>query len=122
MASRGEDAVAADNETITRGSGALLADLSYTDAGERQTKLRLAHTVNSLIAGRRLNQVTAAERLGIAQPKVSGLAIYKLDGLSVERLMKLRTALDQDVDLVMRNKPCSRVVGQIAAAAVDRGA
>ncbi|ARW16878.1 helix-turn-helix domain-containing protein [Komagataeibacter europaeus] len=117
MASQSEETVAADDDAITRGSGAALADLSYADADERQTKLRLALAINSLIARRRLNQVAAAEHVGIAQPKVSALANYKLDGLSVERLM---TVLDQDV--VIRNKPRSRAAGRIAAAAGGRGA
>lgn len=114
MASRSDEVFTADGEGITRGSGNLFADLGYADAEERQTKLRLAHAINALIARRRLNQVTAAERLGIAQPKVSALANYKLGGFSVERLMTLLTALDQDVDIVIRNKPRSRAAGRIA--------
>lgn len=119
MANRSEDMVAADDETISRGSGAVLADLSYADAEEWQINLRLAHAINGLIAQRQLNQVTAAERLGIAQSKVLALANYKLDGLSAERLL---TVLDQYVDIVIRNKPRSRVAGRIAAAAGGRGA
>jgi predicted XRE-type DNA-binding protein len=124
MASRSEETVAAEDEPVTRGSGNVFADLGYADAEERQTKLRLAHAINGLIVRRRLNQVTAAERLGITQPKVSALANYKLDGFSVERLMTLLTALDQDVDIVIRNKPRSRAAGRIAvvAAAGGRGA
>jgi len=121
MASRSEETVVPDDETITRGSGNVFADLGYADAEERQTKLRLAHAINSLIARRRLNQVTAAERLGITQPKVSALANYKLDGFSVERLMTLLTALDQDVEIVIRNKPRSRPAGRISVVAVAGG-
>jgi hypothetical protein len=39
---------------------------------------------------------------------VSSLANYKLDGCLVERLMTLWTALDRDVEIVIRNKPRSR--------------
>jgi len=117
MASRSEETVVPDDETITRGSGNVFADLGYADAEERQTKLRLAHAINSLIARRRLNQVTAAERLGITQPKVSALANYKLDGFSVERLMTLLTALDQDVEIVIRKKPRSRHAARISVVA-----
>jgi len=121
MASRSEETVTAEDESITRGSGNVFADLGYADAEERQTKLRLAHAINGLIARRRLNQVTAAGRLGITQPKVSALANYKLDGFSVERLMTLLTALDQDVDIVIRNKPRSRAAGRIAVVAAAGG-
>jgi len=121
MAGRSSDVLDAPDETITRGTGNVFADLGYPDAEERQTKLRLAHAINAVIARRRLNQVTAAERLGIGQPKVSALANYKLEGFSVERLMTLLTALDQDVEIVIRNKPRSRPAGRISVIAAAGG-
>ncbi len=42
--------------TITRGSGNVFADLSYTDASERQVKTRLALAVNELLKARKLKQ------------------------------------------------------------------
>lgn len=105
------------DETITRGTGNVFADLGFADADELQTKLRLAHALNSVIARRRLTQTAAAERLGVGQPKVSALANYKLDGFSVERLMGFLTALDQDVEIVIRNKPRSRAAGRILVVA-----
>ena len=121
MASRSEELAAEGETAITGGSGNVFADLGYADAEERQTKLRLAYAINGLIARRRLTQVTAAERLGIGQPKVSALANYKLGGFSVERLMTLLTALDQDVEIVIRNKPRSRPVGRISVVAAAGG-
>ena len=105
------------DETITRGTGNVFADLGYADAGERQTKLRLAHAINRIISNRRLTQADAAEKLGVSQPKVSALANYKLDGFSVERLMTFLTALDQDVEIVIRKKPRSRGSGRISVVA-----
>jgi len=115
MASRSVEAL--DDETITRGTGNVFADLGYPDAEERQTKLRLAHAINGVIARRRLTQAAAAERLSVNQPKVSALANYKLEGFSVERLMTFLTALDQDVEIVIRNKPRSRPAGRISVVA-----
>lgn len=57
-------AEAATDDVITRGTGNVFADLGYADAGERQTKLRLAHALNGVIARRRLNQEAAGEKLG----------------------------------------------------------
>ena len=105
------------DETITRGTGNVFADLGFPDAEERQTKLRLAYTINDVIARRRLTQVVAAERLGINQPKVSALAHYKLEGFSVERLMTFLTALDRDVEIVIRKKPRSRSAARISVVA-----
>ena len=97
---------------LPRGTSNVLADLGYADADERQTKLRLAHAINAVVARRRMSQTAAAEKLHINQPKVSALANYKLDGFSVERLMIFLTALDQDVEIVIRNKPRSRPAGR----------
>jgi predicted XRE-type DNA-binding protein len=105
------------DEAIIRGTGNVFADLGYADAEERQTKLRLAHAINDVIARRRLTQAVPAEKLGVNQPKVSALAHYKLDGFSVERLMIFLTALDQDVEIVIRNKPRSRSSGRISVVA-----
>ena len=105
------------DETITRGTGNVFADLGFPDAEERQTKLRLAYTINDVIARRRLTRAVAAERLGINQPKVSALAHYKLEGFSVERLMTFLTALDRDVEIVIRKKPRSRSAARISVVA-----
>src|SRR3954447_27016049 len=104
-------------DAITRGTGNVFADLGYANAEERQTKLRLAHAINGVIARRRLTQAAAAEKLGVNQPKVSALANYKLDGFSVERLMTFLTALDHDVEIVIRNKPRLRSSGRISVVA-----
>jgi predicted XRE-type DNA-binding protein len=111
---KAEETDAAD-DAITRGTGNVFFDLGYADAGERQTKLRLAQAINGVIARQRLNQGAAAEKLGVNQPKVSALANYRLDGFSVERLMTFLTALDQDVDIVIRDK--SRATARISVVA-----
>ena len=104
-------------ETIVRGSGNLFADLGYADADERQTKLRLALALNTILDERRLSQADTAARLGINQPKVSALRNYKLAGFSVERLMTFLTALDRDIEIVIRKKPRSRGAARISVVA-----
>jgi predicted XRE-type DNA-binding protein len=117
MAKRSAETTNETDEAITRGTGNVFADLGYADADERQTKLRLAHAINGVIARRRLTQAAAANKLGVNQPKVSALANYRLGGFSVERLMTFLTALDQDVEIVIRNKPRSRTAGRISVVA-----
>src|SRR5580692_8949455 len=119
MAKRNVDMAAEDKEAITRGSANVFADLGYADADERQTKLRLAHAINGVIGRRRLSQAAAAEKLGVNQPKVSALANYRLDGFSVERLMTFLTALDQDIEIVIRKKPRSRTSARISVVAAS---
>ena len=114
MAKGNVEMAAEDKEAITRGTANVFADLGSANADERQTKLRLAHAINGVIVRRRLSQAAAAAKLGVNQPKVSALANYKLDGFSVERLMIFLTALDQDVEIVIKNKPRSRPAGRIS--------
>ena len=113
MASRG-----ADRDTaIVRGTKNVFADLGYPDANERQARLRLAYALNQVLEQRKLSQAEAAKVLGVTQPKVSALRNYKLAGFSVERLMNLLTAMDQDVEIVIRRKPRSRKGGRITVIA-----
>jgi predicted XRE-type DNA-binding protein len=102
---------------VTRGTANVFADLGYPDAEERQTKLRLAYAINQIVERRRLPQAAAASALGINQPKVSALARYKLEGFSVERLMRFLTALDRDVEIVIRKKPRARATARISVMA-----
>jgi predicted XRE-type DNA-binding protein len=102
---------------ITRGSKNVFEDLGYPDAAERQAKLRLACALNQVLEDRQLSQADAAKVLGVTQPKVSALRHYKLAGFSVERLMNLLTALDRDVEIVIRRKPRSRKAGRISVVA-----
>lgn len=87
---------------ITRGTSNVFADLGFSDAAERQTKTRLALAVNELLKDRKLKQREIAELLHIPQPKVSALKHYRLDQFSVERLMEFLTALNQDVEIMIR--------------------
>jgi predicted XRE-type DNA-binding protein len=108
----------ADRDTaIVRGTKNVFADLGYPDAAERQAKLRLAYALNQVLEERKLSQAEAAKVLGVTQPKVSALLRYKLAGFSVERLMNLLTAVDQDVEIVIRRKPRSRKVARISVVA-----
>ncbi len=109
-------------ERVTRGTGNVFADLGFPDAVGRQAKLRLAYALNQVLDGRKLSQADAAKVLGVTQPKVSALRHYKLAGYSVERLMNLLTALDQDVEIVIRRKPRSRKSARITVVAEQSGA
>ena len=102
---------------IVRGTTNVFADLGFPDASERQAKLRLAYALNQVLEHRKLPQAEAAKVLGLTQPKISALRNYKLAGFSVERLMNLLTALDQDVEIVIRRKPRSRKAGRISVVA-----
>jgi predicted XRE-type DNA-binding protein len=102
---------------ITPSSGNVFTDLCLPNADEKQTKVRLAVAINQIIAGQELSQAAAARHLKINQPKISALANYRLDGFSVERLMHFLTALDRDVEIIIRPKPRSRKEARILVSA-----
>jgi predicted XRE-type DNA-binding protein len=102
---------------VVASSGNVFADLGIRNAEERQTKVRLAVAINQIIQERKLSQAAAGRRLKVNQPKVSALCNYQLEGFSVERLMNFLTALDRDVNIVIRPRPRSRKGGRILVTA-----
>jgi len=70
--------------------------------------------VNHVLEARKLSQADGAKVLGLTQPRLSSLQHFRLAGFSIERLMNLLTALDQDVEIVIRRKPRSRKTGRIS--------
>jgi predicted XRE-type DNA-binding protein len=66
----------------------VFADLGFPDAAARQPGLRLAYALNQELEARKISQADAAQVMGLTQPNVSALRRYKLEGFSVERLMK----------------------------------
>ena len=105
------------NPGVTPSSGNVFDDLGLPRADERQTQVRLAVAINQAIKDRRLSQMGAAQLLDINQPKISALANYRLDGFSVERLMRFLNALGRDVEIVVHKRPGSRKIGRILVTA-----
>jgi predicted XRE-type DNA-binding protein len=68
----------------------------------------LAVAINQILQGRKLSQTAALRRLKVNHPKMFALSNYQLQGFSVERLMNFLTALDRDVDIVIRRRPGTR--------------
>src|SRR5690349_18717710 len=93
---------------VVQSSGNFFSDLKLANAEEKQTKVRLAVAINHILGSQQLSQIEAAKRLSINQPKISALSNYRLAGFSVERLMNFLTALDRDVEIVIRTKRSSR--------------
>jgi predicted XRE-type DNA-binding protein len=102
-----------NNEAVVQSSGNVFSDLGLHNAGEKQTRVRLAVAINQIIQDRRLSQAAAAHLLEINQPKISALANYRLEGFSVERLMHFLNALGRDVEIVIRKKPRTKRTARI---------
>jgi predicted XRE-type DNA-binding protein len=98
---------------VTASGGNVFADLGFMEPDEELTKAQLASHIRQAIKRRRLTQVAAAGLMGIDQPKVSALLNGRLANFSSERLMRLLTALGQDVEIMVRTKPRNRARGRI---------
>jgi predicted XRE-type DNA-binding protein len=98
---------------VTASSGNVFADLGFAEPEEELTKAQLASRIRQIIKRKRLTQVAAATLMEIDQPKVSALLNGRLENFSNERLMRLLTALGQDVEITIKTKPRNRARGWI---------
>ena len=93
------------------GTDNVLADLGFEDAEELSAKAALAFKLNELIAQRGMSQTAVAAITGMTQPKVSQVRRYKLQNISLERLLQALVALDQRVESVVKPAQRSRQPG-----------
>ena len=84
------------------GSGNIFADLGLPNAGEHQLKAALIVQLKRLIAERGLTQVAAAKLVEMKQPDLSKLMRGQFRLASVEKLMRMLTAFDQDVEITIK--------------------
>jgi predicted XRE-type DNA-binding protein len=83
-------------------SGNVFADLGLPDSEERMLKAGIVVELRRLIKERGLTQVKAAKLVGISQPDLSHLLRGDFDDYSAERLMKMLTAFEQDIEIIMK--------------------
>jgi predicted XRE-type DNA-binding protein len=99
-----------------QGTDCFLAILGLDNAAELSAKAVLAVKLNALIDKRGLSQTAAAEIIGMTQPKVSQVRRYKLQNISLERLMQALVSLDQHVEIVVRPARRAHAAGITVAA------
>ena len=85
-----------------QGTDHMLQDLGFGDAEELPAKAALALKLNELIDRRGLSQTETAAITGMTQPKISQVRRYKLQNISLERLMQALVSLDQRVEIVVQ--------------------
>ena len=99
-----------------QGTDNVLADLGLDDAEDLSAKAILAVKLNALIEKRGLSQTEAAGITGMTQPKVSQVRRYKLQNISLERIMQALVSLDQQVEIVVRPARRTHAAGITVAA------
>jgi predicted XRE-type DNA-binding protein len=90
------------DDAVTESTGNVFADLGMPDAAAELVKAELTLQLTKRIKALGLTQTAAAARLGLSQPDVSRLMKGRSTGFSTDRLLALLTALDMDVDIVLR--------------------
>src|SRR5882762_9013866 len=85
-----------------KGSGNVFADLGLPNPEVRLLKANIVNELHRLIKQRGLTQVKAAKLVGIHQPDLSLLLRGDFDDYSTGRLMKMLTAFEQDIEIVVK--------------------
>jgi predicted XRE-type DNA-binding protein len=101
---------------VRRSSGNVYADLGLPDAEELKIKTGLVIEIRKAMRRLDLTQQEAAKRMGITQPKVSGMMRGDLSNLSERKLMDCLTRLGYDIEISVR--PARAAVGHLILAAV----
>ena len=81
---------------VERGSDNVFTDLGQPDSDAHLLKAELVTRIDEIIRRRGLKQVEAAKLLGLSQPDVSRLLRGSFREYSIERLLRLLTALGRD--------------------------
>jgi predicted XRE-type DNA-binding protein len=100
-----------------KSSGNVFQDLGFADAEMHKVKAGIVARIQEAITQRALNQIAAADLLGIDQPKISKLLRGDFAGYSLDRLTKFLTALDMDVTIRIKHKPKSHEAAHLVVAA-----
>jgi predicted XRE-type DNA-binding protein len=93
---------------VTLSGGNVFADLGLNNPEERLVRAELTLRIAAAIKARKLTQLAAAEVCGIDQPKISKLVRGDLYGFSTDQLFRFLTALGQDVEIIVRDRPRRR--------------
>ena len=95
-------------------SGNVFADLGLPDAHKLKIKSGLVIEITRALRKLGLTQQEAAKRMGIAQPKVSGMLRGDFSNLSERKLMDCLNRLGYDIEIKV--KPTSEAVGHLRLA------
>jgi predicted XRE-type DNA-binding protein len=101
---------------IEIGSGNVFADLGFRAAEKHKIKSGFAIEIAKALRRLDLTQAGAAQRMGIAQPKVSALLRGDFSNLSERKLMSCLNQLGYDIEIkVVRTKaPIGQLVLAVA--------
>ena len=101
---------------VRQGSGNIYADLHLPNADKLKVKTGLVIEIRKAMRRLELTQRAAAERMGISQPKISGMMRGDFSNLSERKLMDCLNRLGYDIEVKV--KPARRAVGHLSVTVV----
>ena len=99
---------------IETSSGNVFADLGLADAEKLKIKSGLVIEITRAVRRLGLTQEEAGRRMGIAQPKVSGMMRGDFANLSERKLMECLNRLGYDIEIKVR--PAAEPIGHLTLA------
>ena len=92
---------------IRRGSGNVFTDLGFApdDAANLQLRSDLMIQLRKRLTALQATQQTAAQLLGVSQPRISDLLRGRIDRFSVDMLVKFLGKIGAEVRVTVRSKP-----------------
>ena len=108
---------------VQRSSGNVFADLGLPDAEKLKIKTGLVVEIRRAMRALGLTQQAAAKRMGIPQPKVSGMMRGDFTNLSERKLMDCLNRLGYDIEIKVRpaadraSNARNRLIGALLMAA-----
>lgn len=99
---------------VYRSSGNVFADLGLPDAEKLKIKAGFVIEIRKAMRALGLNQQEAAKRMGVPQPKVSGMMRGDFTNLSERKLMDCLNRLGYDIEIKV--KPAADPVGHLTLA------
>jgi len=105
-------------DAVALSSGNVFADLGRPHAEAQYLRAALVSEILRAARARKLTQSALGDVVGISQPEVSRMAHGHFREYSVERLMHFLTALDREIEIVVRPRSRARRKRAIAVKAV----
>ena len=96
---------------VLRGSGNVFADLGLPDAEKLKIKSGLVIEIIKAVRKLDLSQDEAGRRMGLTQPKVSGLFRGDFSNVSERKLMDCLNRLGYDIEIKI--KPAREPIGHL---------
>ncbi len=100
-----------DGVDVEMSSGNVFADLGLPDSDRLRIKSGLAIEIATAIRALGLSQEAAGRRMGLPQPKVSGLLSGDFANISERKLMDCLNRLGYDIEITV--KPAAEPVGRL---------